>query len=405
MSGVDEGNTRVQFQKVKDVDNPMLQAALEYQARDWSLIPMQMGRGKQPACKWRPYQTIQADAAQLGEWFGNGSGFGLAVVFGTVSDGLGARDFDTMEAYNAWAAENPKLAQTLPTVATNRGRHVYFRITQEQESAVRQALDKPGGKGAIDFDDGELRIGIGAYAVLPPSKHPDGGHYRWLNPLTAEIPLVDLRDACLLKGTVRHREYRECPLNTLSSLSSLRNDPVEQAIANTMPNGFRQRHELLFEFARELKAMPDLADAPAEDLKPYARRWHEKAKPFLRWSFEETWLDIVESWDKVKYPKGGGPVDMAFQTVLETELPEVAMQYDTAEMRQLVSLCRELQRAAGPDNQFFLAARTGERLLGVSYKTVASWLRLLRRDGILKLVEPGNAGACKAHRYRYLKGI
>ena len=387
----------------------MLQAALEYLARGWSLIPMQMERGKQPACKWRPYQTIQADAAQLGEWFGNGSGYGLAVVFGTVSDGLGSRDFDTMEAYNAWAAENPELAKTLPIVATNRGRHVYFRITREQETAVRQAIGKPNGNGAIAFEDGELRIGVGSYSVLPPSNHPSGGKYHWLVPLTAEIPLVDLRDAGLLKGTVRHREdrvdreYRECPLNTLSSLSSLCNDPVEQAIANTMPNGFRQRHELLFEFARELKAMPDLADAPADDLKSYARRWHEKAKPFLRWSFEETWLDFIESWDKVKYPKGEGPVDMAYQTVLEMELPEAAMQYETVEMRQLVSLCRELQRAAGPDNQFFLAARTGERLLGVSYKTVASWLRLLRRDGILKLVEPGNAGARKAHRYRYLK--
>jgi len=162
---------------------------------------------------------------------------------------------------------------------------------------------------------------------------------------------------------------------------------------------------LLFEFARELKALPELADASADDLECYVRRWHDRAKPFLRWSFEETWLDFLESWDKVKYPKGEGPVDMAFQQVLATELPEAAARYETPEMKQLVGLCRELQRAAGPDNQFFLACRTGERLLGVSHKTVSSWLRLLCRHEILKLEERGSAGTRKAHRYRYLKEL
>jgi len=260
------------------VDNQILQAALDYHGRGWSLIPMRMGAGKKPACKWGPYQTNRADESQLSEWFGNGSVFGLAVVFGTVSDGLGARDFDDMEAYNTWAAENPELAKTLPTVVTNRGRHVYFRVTGEQEKAIRQALCKPGGKGAIPFEDGELRIGVGSYAVLPPSPHPAGGQYDWVNPLNDEIPIVDVLRAGFLKGNVGYRESRvnrdardtrECPQDTLPSLCS---DPIERAIANTMPNGFRQRHDLLFEFTRELKAMPELADSPADNLERYVRR-------------------------------------------------------------------------------------------------------------------------------------
>ncbi len=112
------------------MENPILQAALDYLGRGWSLIPMRMGDGKKPAYKWGPYQTKRADESQLWEWFGNSSSYGLAVVFGTVSGSLGARDFDEMDAYNRWAAENPELARTLPTVATNRGRHVYFRTTQ-----------------------------------------------------------------------------------------------------------------------------------------------------------------------------------------------------------------------------------------------------------------------------------
>ena len=72
-------------------------------------------------------------------------------------------------------------------------------------------------------------------------------------------------------------------------------------------------------------------------------------------------------------------------------------------MQQLVCLCRELQRTAGPNSQFFLAAWTGERLLSVSFKTVSSWPWLGQRDGIIELVEKGNAS--KAHRFRYLKKI
>ena len=136
---------------------------------------------------------------------------------------------------------------------------------------------------------------VGAYVVLPPSPLP----------LADEIPIVDVREAGFLKWTLCHREYkdtRECPQDTLASLC---HHPIEQSIANTIPSGFRQRHDLMFEFARELKTLPDLANATANDYKRYVRQWHE-----------------------------------------------------TVEIIQLVGLCRELQRAADPENHFFLSART-----------------------------------------------
>ena len=58
-----------------------LEAALAYHARGWSFIPILDGT-KKPACRWTKYQTERPTEAQLKSWYGNGSNYGLAVVFG-----------------------------------------------------------------------------------------------------------------------------------------------------------------------------------------------------------------------------------------------------------------------------------------------------------------------------------
>ena len=152
----------------------ILEIALEYCRRGWSIIPIKPGT-KKPTCTWAKYQAKRANESQLTEWFGNGQDVGLAVVFGPVSGGLVCRDFDTMEGYECWAADHPGLAKTLPTVATARGRHVYCHANH---------------RGIKKLDDGELR-GAG-YCLLPPSRHPDGPEYRWLIPLPDRpLPLIE----------------------------------------------------------------------------------------------------------------------------------------------------------------------------------------------------------------------
>lgn len=169
----------------------LLRAAEGYAARDWSLIPLKL-EDKLPAVRWKRWQSQRAAAAQLRRWFANGDR-GLAVVFGDVSGGLASRDFDDMAAYDAWAAQFPQLAETLPTVATRRGRHVYAAVEPGHEASVRLILGKPDGTGAISLADGELRCGVGCYSVLPPSVHPSGHVYEWIVPLPeGPLPTVDL---------------------------------------------------------------------------------------------------------------------------------------------------------------------------------------------------------------------
>ena len=156
-------------------------AALGYAARGGSVIPL---RGdKKPALgkgEIDRYRVTPADEAQLRAWFVEGTVkwgpvAGIGIICGAVSGGLVVRDFDTMEGYEAWAKARPDLAATLPTVATARGRHVYFH-----GDAVK--VEKQ--------NDGELR-GAG-YVCAPPTRHPSGAYYRWLVPLPAgELPTID----------------------------------------------------------------------------------------------------------------------------------------------------------------------------------------------------------------------
>lgn len=53
-------------------------------------------------------------------------------------------------------------------------------------------------------------------------------------------------------------------------------------------------------------------------------------------------------------------------------LPAVAERYEQPELRLLVSLCRELQRATG-DGPFYLAVRTGAKIVGKDAATVSTW--------------------------------
>ena len=344
----------------------------------------------------------------------------MAVVLGSVSGGLVCRDFDAMEAFDAWAAEYPKFAKELPTVETGRpGRHVYCRAHVDQ---IRQA-SRLGG-GIVDLGDGELR-GSGGYCLLPPSRHPSGHNYRWLVPLRAPIPFLDLNSCGFLKNghaTESNREDRDNrgQLRTTEAITAAAGvsvndrmasvgfdqsaefrETVEKAIRESLPTGVGRRNNQVFDLARALKATT-LADSDPRHLQSVVREWHRRALPFIGTKpFEESWINFLRAWPRVKFPKGTGPMAQIFAIAVAATLPEVAERYEQQQLKLLVSLCRELQRAAG-DGPFFLSVRTAARLLGVDNSTAWRWLFLLEQDGILKVEARGDQKTWKATRYRYI---
>lgn len=392
----------------------MLDEALKYADLGMCIIPIQPGT-KQPACRsWQQFQTEQPERRTLQRWFRESKN--LAVVMGDVSGGLICRDFDQMSTYERWAAENPTLARTLPTVETGRpGRHVYCR---GDIGAVRTA--SATGASILDFGDGELRAG--GYTLLPSSRHPSGHRYRWLIPLGTTIPRIDLDESGFLPAghaTESSRDNGGQRKNTEDNRSQLagigeqladaRNSnailtpEVEAAIVASLPTGPGRRNRLVFELARGLKALPALADADPNDLRPFVRQWHALALPVIRTEpFDETWIDFLRAWPRVKYPKGTEPMALILARAMETELPPAAEAYGLDGIRTLVALCRELQRAAG-EGPFYLSTRTAGRLLQVDHSTAWRWLFLLENDGVLSVVQRGSQGTRKATRYRYLR--
>src|SRR5262245_34135773 len=126
------------------------EAAKRYREFGWHVVPV---RGKQPRCQWSKRQPDH----KIDPLFDDPETTGLAVVLGSQSGGLYARDFDDLASYSRWSEQYPELAAKLPTSQTPRpGRHVF---------APSEALCK-----TQKFVDGELR-GEGAIIVLPPSLH------------------------------------------------------------------------------------------------------------------------------------------------------------------------------------------------------------------------------------------
>ncbi len=380
----------------------LLDAALEYLGRGWSVI--RIGANKKATVAWRRYQKRPPTKRTVRRWFKDGTAQGVAVVCGLVSGGLAVRDFDLIESYERWAAEHPELAKVLPTVKTTRGMHVYFIGPEEFHN----------------YGDGEYRGTSRQITVLPPSRHPDGRLYRWINPLPdGPLPVVDdpvkaglYPDLTLpetrssesggMQQSKRSKQKQTEQTNAIPRGRHSDDFQVKEAIEATLPDGPGKRNRAVFNFARHLKALPHLADAPVQMLRPNVREWHRRALPVITTKpFDETWLDFMFAWKNVKVPIGSGPLELAAEAAKSAEPPPEAEAYDISEVRLLVSICRELQRYAG-DGVFFLACRTAQRLLGIErHETAWRWLLLLEGDGLLHVETRGNQKSRRATRYRY----
>lgn len=379
----------------------MLEHALAYHRLGFSVVPAHPTK-KKPAKMWGGKQNERADEKDLRFWFENpNSRYRIGVVCGPVSGNLVVRDFDSMAAYEQWASEYPSLAETLPTVETGRpGRHVYLRSKNRLKTQV--------------FDDGEFR-GSGAFVVAPPSKHETGPAYQWTRGIPEEIPEIDPEQAGLLRcwaptsdapggaGATESTESTESTEDIVSVLSVARRADVASAIRQTLPTSEGWRHHRLFEFARRLKAIPDLAEKTAADLRDVVLEWHREALPTISTKdFETTFWDFSEGWERVRYPAGSDPVQIAFGQAMKDDAPKCAKPYENPKVQLLVKLCRRLQQTAGT-NPFFLACRTAGELLEEAHFTAWRWLKGLAGDGVLELAEKNQvAGGRRAFRYRYL---
>ncbi len=400
--------------------NELLQAALCYRARGWSVIPVTINRVKEnwkkAGVEWRKLQVVIRSPEQVEAMFRVPDLTGVAVVLGPVSGGLGCRDFDHPEAYAAWAAEFPEEARRLPTVATARGFHVYFR---HGESLRIKKLA-----------DGELRCG-GGYAILPPSVHHTGHVYRWKVELPDElVPVVDLFGIGLDRNYYR-TEKAEFPER--SEQTETTEQPERTEVTNEYPchprregepGGFdvgkvvepaipakaHENNARLFTLARSVLAVEKGLGRKFsyEELRTAFAEWYRRvaSKGLLRegQSRDEYWMEFMRGLENAKYPLGEGTLPAAWEAAQRGPPPKIAEQFEDPAVRRLVALCRELQRAAG-DKPFYLSCRIAQGLLNLpTHRKANDWLRALasKRVKIIEEVEKGSAKTHHASRFRYL---
>jgi hypothetical protein len=147
----------------------VLEAALAYAARGWSVIPIET-RGKRPLIRWGEHQGRIAAAAEIRAWYARWPEANVGIVTGRVS-GLAVIDVDERHGGASSLAETEiehgPLPRT-PEVATGGGgRHLYFAHpggSMPSRVAIRPGIDVRGDGGCV---------------VAPPSVHPSGRRYVW----------------------------------------------------------------------------------------------------------------------------------------------------------------------------------------------------------------------------------
>ena len=146
------------------------QAALEYLARGWSVIPMQE-RAKRPTVPWKVYQSKRVSEETLNEWFCRSPDYNVGIVTGVLS-GLVVLDVDPRhggdKSLRNLEREHGSLPETLESITGGGGRHFYF--------------SHPGGevRNRVGIAPGIDLRGDGGCIVAPPSVHPSGKRYRWV---------------------------------------------------------------------------------------------------------------------------------------------------------------------------------------------------------------------------------
>jgi hypothetical protein len=143
-----------------------------YREQGLCTIPIPLGT-KQATLEWKPYQTHLPTNAEIQQWFGTDN-TNIAIVCGAVSRGLVALDCDTEEVFYKLGATikgktgiDDILDFTLVS-QTGRGYQYLLRTKEPVKSQRFPQLDIKGE---------------GGYIVVPPSIHPNGKQYKFLNPL------------------------------------------------------------------------------------------------------------------------------------------------------------------------------------------------------------------------------
>jgi hypothetical protein len=159
-----------------------LDQILGYAARGWYVFPLKPS-SKEPAT-WHGFHDATNNPAKIRRWWGQGFPYNVGVRTG-IASGVFIVDIDGLRGYTNLRELERQRGLLPPTLisTTGKGRHLWFRAELEIPCST--------GKVAAGID---VRAD-GGYVAAPPSTHPNGKRYTWLNdlpPAPAPTWLIEL---------------------------------------------------------------------------------------------------------------------------------------------------------------------------------------------------------------------
>ena len=177
-------------------------AALAYAGAGWRVFPCAVD--KHPLVKAWP-DVATADPVRIGAWWTRWPGASIGLVTGRTS-GVWALDVDLPDGpatLAALEAQHNPLPPTVEQRTGSGGRHLFFMVPNDGRE-VRSTTKRLG--------PGLHTRGERGYVVMPPSGHPSGGRYGWVN-VPGDVPLAKA-PGWLLELVARRPEAKPADIRT-----------------------------------------------------------------------------------------------------------------------------------------------------------------------------------------------
>ena len=141
---------------------------LGYLDSGWSILPVKPEEKRPYMTNWLQYMKTRASREKVESWFSTLSGAGVGVVTGRISNIV------VLDVENWCKTPIEELLKRYPThmiaKSGSGGHHLYYQYPTN--------VSKVSNRVGI-FDGADLRAD-GGFIVLPPTRHPSGGVYTWV---------------------------------------------------------------------------------------------------------------------------------------------------------------------------------------------------------------------------------
>lgn len=258
----------------------MLSMQLDWLNLGIAIIPIYW-RLKTPIIEWSEYQRRLPTQNELRKWFDH-KRRNVGVVCGW--NDLVVLDFDSMDVFNLWLEWSKGnelstlVAQYTMQVITARGRHLYVKIAGCKSLNLALYTEHPDVKVARynpNVHNKSQLINVqssGKYVLVPPSVHPTGFEYKFVDPNAPIVQVDSLQDIMPPMDLSQH--YTEqTNVEPLDVWDAINNAPLEFGTIAKI----RQEHNILDYLPNAEKS---------------GGRWYKCLCPFHQDDKPSMWIDV-----------------------------------------------------------------------------------------------------------------